>query len=352
MQALVLDAPNKFSIQDIPEPTGPGNLEVLCKVHAIGICGTDAHMINGDYDGMWPPKFPFTPGHEWSGEIVEVGSGAGDAGFAVGDRVAGTSHSPCTICRQCISGHYNLCENYGIAGLHNHYGHTAQGCYADYVVHSVRSVFKIPSSMPYSIAAIADPASISLHTAHRGGVRDGDTVVVIGAGPVGLLAAECARALGAARVLIGARGTKIDFAKVWGYEVIDFGGEDPVGEFRDVCARGADVVLDAAGAPSTVRAGLGMLRRGGRCATVAIPLTDVPLDLGPLVLDELELVGVRAASGEMVSALEMIADGRVRASDLVTHHFALDDFGKALEVFTDRQSGALKVILYPDGQEV
>lgn len=252
-----------------------------------------------------------------------------------------------TYCTNCIGGRYNLCSNYGVADLHSHYGHTAQGCYAEYVVHSIRSVFKIPSTLSYDEAALADPASIGLHTAKRGGVADGAVVVVIGAGPVGILAAECARALGASQVFLGARGARVEVAERLGYDVLDLGLPDPVGRFRSSNPDGAHIVLDAAGVPSTIRTSLDLLARGGRCAAVGIPTDEVRLDVARLVLDELELVGVRAASGEMAPVLDMMADGRVRAKELITHRFPLTAFAEALETLTRRENGAIKVLIHP-----
>jgi L-iditol 2-dehydrogenase len=211
-------------------------------------------------------------------------------------------------------------------------------------VHSIRSVFKLPDSVDYDEAALADPASIALHTANRGGVRDGDSVVVIGAGPVGLLAADCARALGASRVSCAARGNRLDVVKKLGFETIDTESGDPVSTLRSMVPGGADVVLDAAGTAQTIPMALAMLTRGGRCATVGIPTTDLELSLAPLVLDELELVGVRAASGEMRPALDFIADGRIRARELITHRFPLREFPTALDVLS-RRVGAIKVLI-------
>ena len=140
MQALVVLEPERFEIQDVPVPE-PGPMEVLCRVRAVSICGTDSHLIAGDYPGFWPPAFPIIPGHEWAGEIVKLGPGAEKAGWKVGDRVAGTSHDACGVCQQCVKGRYNLCENYGVMDLHRQYGHNYQGADAEYVVHGVKCVF-------------------------------------------------------------------------------------------------------------------------------------------------------------------------------------------------------------------
>ena len=343
MKALVLRAPNDFAVEEVEDPT-PGEFEVLCRVERVGICGTDVHMVQGHYD-MWPAYYPFIPGHEWSGEIVQLGPGAEEFGWAVGDHVAGSSPAGCMHCKTCIDGHYNLCLNYGNSRVHSHYGHTKQGAYADYVVHSIRSIFKLPDGMSFDLGAVTDPASIALHCANRGGVQSGQTVAVIGAGPVGILAAEAARALGASRVIVAARGARLGVVDQFGYEVFDTTVAGGVAAFRDMVPNGADVVLDAAGTPHTVPMALDMLARGGRCATVGIPTDDVSLGLAGLVLDELELVGSRAVAGEMQATLDLIADGRIRAGDIITHRFPLAEFGRALEVTDQRIDGAMKVFI-------
>ena len=175
------------------------------------------------------------PGHEWCGDVVELGPGAADLGWAVGTRVAGTSHAPCGFCRKCVSGRSNLCENFGDDRLHHQYSHNTDGAYADYVVHSVRSVFAVPDALSGDEAAMLDPAAIALHTVKRGGQAPGDTVAVIeGQGVMGLLVAECARALGAGRVVVVGRGARLgEVAARLGYETVDFTAEDPVAALRE-----------------------------------------------------------------------------------------------------------------------
>ena len=343
MKALVLNAPNDFGVEVVPDPK-PGPLEVLCRVERIGICGTDVHMVQGHYD-HWPAYYPFIPGHEWSGQVIELGPGADEFGWAVGDRVAGSSHAGCMHCPKCIEGRYNLCLNYGHSQVHSHYGHTVQGAYADYVVHSIRSVFKLPDAMSYDLGAVTDPASIGLHCAHRGGVETGQTVAVVGAGPVGILAADAAKALGASSVIVAGRGARLAVVEHFGFEAFDTSSPDGLDRFRELAPHGADVVLDAAGTPETIALALSMLGRGGRCAAVGIPIEDVSISLAPLVLDELELVGSRAVAGEMQATLDFIADGRIRAGEIITHRYPLDEFGKALEVTDRRIDGAMKVLI-------
>jgi L-iditol 2-dehydrogenase len=347
MKALVLTAPNEFSIEEVEKPS-PGPNEVMCRVRAVAICGTDAHLIRGDYPGFWPPHYPFIPGHEWSGEVVELGEGAAALGWEVGDRVAGTSHDACGFCRKCVEGRYNLCENYGVEGLHRQYGHNSQGSYAEFVVHGLKSVFHLPDELSFHEGALLDPASIALHTANRGRIRSGDTVVVMGPGPVGLLAADAARALGAGRVIVVGRGSRLAKAAELGHETIDYTAGDPVAEVKaQTGGFGTDVVLECAGVPDSLRWSIAMLHRGGRCAVVGIPVESVALSLQELVLYEKELVGGRATAGGMPRVMPFVVDGRIRAGELHTHTFPLERYAEALDTFNERRGGALKVIVEP-----
>src|SRR5919205_1845872 len=154
MRGVVLTAPNQHEVRDdLPVPT-PGRLEVLCKVDSVAICGTDLHIYEGRFPGRWPRSYPFTPGHEWSGTIVELGEGADQFGWQVGDRVAGTSHAGCGFCRMCTTGRYNLCDNYGNEAVHRQYGHYSQGADAEYMASSIKSVFKLPASLSLEEGAL------------------------------------------------------------------------------------------------------------------------------------------------------------------------------------------------------
>ncbi|MGH9051898.1 MAG: zinc-dependent alcohol dehydrogenase [Acidimicrobiia bacterium] len=347
MRAVVLEKPNDFSIQEVDQPK-PGRHEVLCRVKAVTICGTDAHLFRGDYPGFWPPSFPFIPGHEWAGEIVELGEGAAELGWAVGDRVAGTSHDACGFCRKCVEGRYNLCENYGDPAVHHQYGHNWQGAFAEYVVHGIKAVFKLPDELSFAEGALLDPASIALHTANRGRVSAGDTVVVLGPGPIGLLAADAARALGAGRVVVVGQGDRLAKAAKLGHEVVDYTAGNPVEAVRSVTGGlGPEVVLDCAGVADSFRWGIAMLRKGGVCAAVGIPVEEVAMSLQDLVLYEKELLGVRASTGEMRHVIPLVADGRIRVKELHTHTFPLTEFEEAMDTFNERRQGALKVIIEP-----
>lgn len=347
MRALVVLEPGRFEIQEVPIPE-PGPNEVLARVRAVSICGTDAHLIRGDYPGFWPPAFPFIPGHEWAGEIVALGPGAERYGWQVGDRVAGTSHDACGVCQKCVEGRYNLCENYGRPALHKQYGHNTQGADAEYVVQGVKTIFRLPDRLSFDEGAIIDPASIALHVANRGGIVPGDVVAVTGAGPIGLLAGDAARVRGATRVIVVGRGRRLAKAAELGFETVDTNAGDPVAEVRARTeGRGADVVLECAGVPETIAWGLRMLRRGGRCAVVGIPTRSVELALQGLVLDELDLVGSRASAGEMRRVLPFVEDGRIRVRELITHRFPLTEYAAALATFNDPTSGALKIVVNP-----
>ena len=347
MRALVVSEPNAFAVRDVPRPQ-PGPNEVLCRVRAIAICGTDPHIIQGHYPGFWPKDWPLVPGHEWCGDVVELGPGAEIFGWTAGTRVAGTSHAPCGFCRRCVEGRYNLCERFGDMRVHRQYGHNADGAYAEYVVHSIRSVFPVPDELSDEEAAMLDPTAIALHTVKRGAPAPGATVVVVGPGVMGLLVAECARALGAGRVIVIGRGARLARAGELGHETLDFTAEDPVEGVRErTGGAGADVALECSGDPAALGQCIELLRFGGRVAVIGIPMEGAHVPLQRAVLGEIDIVGVRAAAGEMPEAIALVAAGRIRLAELVTHRFALEDFREAYDTFVERRDGALKVIVRP-----
>ncbi len=344
----MLTAPRLFEVRDVPRPE-PGQNEVLCRVRAIAICGTDAEIVEGGFAGRWPRSYPFIPGHEWSGEVVAAGSVAAQNGFIPGTRVAGTSHSGCGHCRMCRIGRYNLCFNYGREDLgHRQYGHYTQGAYAEYVVHTIKSVFKIPDDMPFDTAALCDTASIALHSVKRPGIEPGDLVASVGSGGMGLLVAMCAKALGAARVMVVGGGKRLERARGLGFETADYRDGDPVARVRQWSGGlGADVAVDSAGTRDSVAQAIGMVRKGGRVAFTGIPKEPTQVNFQKIVLEEIDLYGVRANRNTMEEVIPLMADGRIPAAKLITHHFPLRDFGEALRTFNERIDGAMKVIVEP-----
>jgi L-iditol 2-dehydrogenase len=350
MRALVLTAPRAHEVRDdVPTPR-PGPMEVLCKVDAVAICGTDLHIYEGRFPGRWPRSYPYIPGHEWSGTVVVVGPGADALGWKVGDRVAGTSHAGCGYCRMCTTGHYTQCDNYGKEPIHHQYGHYSQGADAQYVVHSIKSVFKIPDELDLPLGAMVDTASIALHSVKRPGINPGDVAVVVGAGPMGFLTADCAYALGAGHVIVTGSGERLDKARELGFDVINYREEDPVAAVRErTDGKGAHVAVDTGGTASSIRQSVDVLRKGGRVAFTGVPIEPVELPMQKIVLEEIDLYGVRANRGTMEEVIPLIMTGRVRVEPLVTHTFPLERYGEALHTFAERVDGALKVLVRPNG---
>lgn len=347
MDALVVRGPGRFGVERVPTPE-PGRHEVLCRVDSVLICGTDPHIIKGDYPGFWPKAYPFIPGHEWSGVVVGLGEGVAGFGWRVGDRVAGTSHCGCGYCAMCLSGRYNLCEHYGDESLgHRQYGHYTPGAYAEYVVHSIKSVYRIPEALSLEEAAGMDPASIALHTAKRASVCPGDTVAVIGPGPMGLLVLQCAFALGAGRVIVIGRGSRLRKAAELGAEVVDYSEVEPVGQVRAMVRGGPEVVIECAGSPASLAQALELCHKGGTVAAIGLPLERAALPIQKLVLEEITLRGVRANQSTCEEVLPLMVQGKVSVGTLITHRFALRDYAEALETFETRRDGALKVVVKP-----
>ncbi len=351
MRALVLPSAGKFDVQSVPVPT-PGAGEVLCKVRAVAICGSDPEILRGDLAGTWPPAYPFIPGHEWAGEIVALGPEVVD--LKIGDRVAGQAHRGCGVCANCLEGRYTLCENYGRPESgHRHYGFVTPGAYAQYGAFSVKSVNRMPAEVTFREGALVDTAGVVLHGLELSGVTPGGSLAVIGPGPIGLIAMRVARLLGAARVIAVGRGPRLLAARRVGADVlVNFEQEDPVQAVRAATGRrGADEAIECSGAPGTFRQAVEMVRKGGRVALVGVPPNHVvePLPFKYVVHNEIAVFGSRANPNVSHKVLNWIASKQLQVADLITHTFPLEQFATALDYFVHRRENAIKVVVEPNG---
>jgi len=351
MRALVLPAPGRYEVQEVPVPQ-PEAGEVLCKVRGVAICGSDPEILRGDLAGKWPPAYPFIPGHEWSGQVVAVGPGV--VNLKVGDAVAGQAHKGCGYCRNCLSGRYTLCEHYGRSETgHRHYGFITQGAYAQYIAISVKSVNLMPKTMTFREGALVDTAGVVLHGLELCGVTPGGTVAVIGPGPIGLIAMRLARGMGAARILAVGRGARLQASRMAGADVlVNFEQSDPVQAVREATeGLGVDEAIECSGAAGTFRQAVEMVRKGGRVSLVGVPTDQVvePLPFKYIVHNEIAIFGSRANPNVSRKVISLIAAGQLQVADLVTHTFPLERFSAALDVFVNRREGVIKVVVEPNG---
>jgi L-iditol 2-dehydrogenase len=353
MNALVLTGPGSFEMREVPVPEANGD-EVLCRVRAVAICGTDPKIVKGAYAGMWPPSYPFIIGHEWAGEVVALGPGVAASSrlaqnLAPGTRVAGEAHKGCGQCANCLAGHYTICENYGdLSAGHRHYGFTAQGAYAPYVLSCAKSLHALPDGLSFAEGAMLDTAGVALQGVRRGRVGVGDTVVVTGPGPVGNLTFQYARAAGAEKVIMVGRGARLALAECMGALPVDYESEDVVERVRELSGgQGAEVVIECAGTKQACAWAVAMTKKGGRLVMNGLPAEPVEIPWAKIVLDEIDMLGVRANPNTSVPALALIATGAVQAAPILTHTFPLSSFGEALATFVERQDGAMKVVLEP-----
>jgi L-iditol 2-dehydrogenase len=353
MDALVLTAPGAFEIQSVPVPT-VGRGEVLCKIGAVAICGSDPEIIRGDLAGYWPPSYPFIPGHEWAGEVVMVGESV--TNLKVGDRVAGQAHNGCGSCPACLEGRYNLCDNYGKPESgHRHYGFVNQGAYAQYNVYAAKSLCSMPNNISFREGALVDTAGVVVHAMSLTGITTGGTVVVIGPGPIGLIAMRMARVMGAGRVIAIGRGARLEAAKrMCADEVVDFEKSDPVEATRSLTeGRGADEVFECSGAKGSIGQAVRILKRGGRVGLVGVPqgeiMEEIPFRF--VVSNEIAIFGSKANPNVSRKILTLVSRGHLVMKDLITHVFPLIKFQEALQTFVTRRDGAMKVVLEPNGIE-
>jgi len=349
MRAAVLFGPNDLRVVEKPVPR-PARDEVLVRVAMCGACGTDVAIQTEPFPGQ-PPYGSFTPGHEWTGTVVARGEGVDEVD--IGTRVAIHVHHGCGRCRNCLSGSYTACENYGEAEKgHSATGFTRDGGFAEYVVHNVSCIYPLPDNLSWEESVLISTAGTSVYGLDRvGGLIAGDTVVVIGPGPVGIMTAQTVRALGATAVIVvGTRQERLDLAAALGAtEVVNAVTHDPVAEVRRLTGgRGADMVIESSGHPDTPNQGLQMLRRGGKLLILAFYKDPVSFDLNFANREEISLFTARGEGRRAVGrALQLAAAGLISGERLVTHRFPLEEIQAGFDMLRSRQGKPMKVVFIP-----
>ncbi len=298
-----------------------------------------------------PPYGEFIFGHEYAGEVVAVGSTVDE--FQVGDRVVVEAHMGCRRCENCIRGLYTACLNYGNrARGHRANGFTTNGGLAEYVVNHINTLYHIPDAVTYEAAVVVMTAGSPLFgLQNAGGYLVGETVVVLGPGPVGLMAVQLVKAMGAVRVILtGTRESRLRLGKKLGADIlVSSKEEDPVAAVIEATrGKGADLVIDCAGADDTFDQAIKMAKPGGKVLLVAFYHGPVTADVSYAVRRNVTIYTERGEGGTSVGrALALLAAGRIQAGPLVTHTFPLAEVRRAFEVLEKRIGDPIKVVLHP-----
>jgi len=355
MRAWVLGDPEELTLSTKPTPV-PGKAEALVRIDAVAICATDLEVIKYGtpalIEGGPPFNKGFTPGHEYMGTIAALGPGVDE--FNIGDRVTVEIHAGCGQCKRCRMGMYTSCHNYGLNYGDRDKGHrangfTTSGGFAEYAINNINTMIKVPDHMSDEEATLVVTAGTSMYgLTELGGLVAGESVVVIGPGPIGLLAVAVAKALGASPViLVGTRENRNAIGAKLGADVtIDARAEDVVARVKELTGKGADYVVDCAGTEKTVNQAVHMTNRGGRICLAAFPKTAVSFDLGALAVNNIYLYGIRGEGRSATHrAMAFMAQKRFDASLIHTHSFAMDDLQTALRYARDRVDGAIKVVV-------
>lgn len=328
-----------IEVQEKQEPT-PGKDQVKIKVKYAGVCGTDIHA----YEGHYKVSAPVTLGHEFAGEVVEVGEGVSD--FKPGDRVTSeTTFYICGECRYCKAGDYNLCS--WRKGLGNQY----DGAFAKYLIARKASLHHLPENVDYQSAAMTEPLACTHHAVAKTEISDGDIAVVIGPGPIGLFTAQVAQSRGARVIITGLTNDKVrlEKAKELGIDYVVNSQEEDLHEFVNSVTDGygADIVFECSGAVPAAKQAIGLLRKKGQYAQVGIFTTpDIQFDFDKVIQKEIRVVGSRSQKpDDWEPSLELMNSGLVNARAMVTHEYDITEWDQAYQKIKDGE--AIKVLLTP-----
>jgi L-iditol 2-dehydrogenase len=347
MKAVVLHGADDMRVEQRPVPN-PGPGEVLLQVKAASICATDVKVMHRQLQGQ--PEGDFIMGHEYAGAVAALGPGVDE--FRVGDRVAVEVHKGCDRCENCIKGWYTSCLNYGdIAKGHRAKGLTCDGGFAEYTVNHINTLYRLPENLGFEQACMVTTAASPLWAIDlMGGYLAGETVLVLGPGPIGLMAVQLCKALGAGRIILsGTRDSRLETGKRLGADfTVNIRRETLGDRVREITGgKGADSVLECAGGPTSMQEALENVKRGGRIGVVAWYPGPVQVDMNIAVRSNVRIYAARGEGGmNCARSLSLMGSGKILADPIITHHFTLDQIHEAFRTFVERIGDALKVVIH------
>ncbi|WP_172330423.1 zinc-binding dehydrogenase [Mangrovicoccus sp. HB161399] len=356
MKAWVLGDPGELTLTDKPVPA-PGRAEVLVRIDAVAICATDLEIIHhgppAQIQGGDPFNKNFTPGHEYMGTVVALGPGVDE--YEIGERVTVEIHAGCGQCKRCRQGMYTSCHNYGknygdVDKGHRANGFTTDGGFAEYAVNNINTLVHVADTMTDEEATLVVTAGTAMYgLTELGGLVAGESVVVSGPGPIGLLGAAVAKALGAQPVILtGTRDNRLEIGRKLGADhVINVRNENVVEKVKELNGgKGVDYVVECSGAPQAVNEAAQMLNRGGKICLAAFPGSAPEVDVAFLVRNNIYLYGIRGEGKTATHRAEaFMRQKRFDASLIHTHTFDMEDLAEALRYAKDRVEDAIKVVV-------
>jgi 2-desacetyl-2-hydroxyethyl bacteriochlorophyllide A dehydrogenase len=338
MRAAVLNAPGQLEIKSIPMPE-PGYEELVVKVHACGVCGTDVNLYAGKYSANWPVVL----GHEFAGEVVEVGPGTD---LEIGARVTADPNESCGSCYWCHSGQPTHCQKMAA------YGVLRDGAFAEYISVGIRGTYPIPPNLDYELATFAEPVSCALRGADRAGYRPGETAIIIGDGTMGLIHVQLAAQSGLSRlIVVGHHDEKLLLAKKLGAtETINAKHADvhrQVLELTD--GVGTDVVMEVVGKPPAVELALRLAKKGGRIVIFGFAPEGATATFSPfeVLSRELTILGGWVNPYTFPRAIDLLTSGKVDVRPFLTTHLSLEEARKGIELMMDKPQGFIKAMVRP-----
>lgn len=337
MRAAIIDAPGNVRVGSIPDPT-PEPDELVIRVGACGICGTDLHIMDGDSPLVC---YPVVPGHEFAGEVVAVGRNvSADMKITVGTRVAVDPTLNCGHCEFCRTGRENLCLTYNAIGV------TVNGACAEYVTVPAAKAYILPEHLSFREAALIEPISCAVHGIHLINPRAGDTFLIVGAGTMGLMLTQLALHGGASKVAVADLNTqRLHRAKQLGVHAI----HTDINKLLEDEPLGFDCVIDVTGVASAIEGAFAAVKRGGKLQIFGVAPGEARISLSPFRIynDEITVLGSMAVLHSFEPALHLLSSGAINTEVLLTTALPLDDFPDALSMV--RRGEGVKTQILPDG---
>lgn len=331
MQSIIIQKPREMKLVEREIPV-PDRNEVLIKVMASGICGTDIHIFNGEYMG----DYPVIPGHEFAGEVIDVGEGV--RRIKVGDRVAVEPNIACDNCVHCLNNRQNFCLNWQAIGV------TLPGGMEQYVVAPEKAVFSI-GDLPYEQGAFMEPLSCVVHGIERARICMGDRIAILGAGPIGNLLMQAARLEGASQfAVVETNPGRAELAR-------QMGADQVLGTLDDLEAGAYDVVIDATGAIPVMNRAVDFARKGGTVLLFGVPPTGKLMEVEAFKIFQkgLTLLSSFTSVRNSFQAVELLQSGQIDVKPLISHRLPLKELPQAIEMIEARDPSVRKVIMLPNG---